>query len=49
MPFLMSLFWIVPFLICADVIIEPATALPLMASTTAIPPRTSPGVIFLRI
>jgi hypothetical protein len=31
-----------------DVMSEPAMALPLIESTTAIPPRTRPGVSFLR-
>ena len=49
MPFLMSLFWIVPSLIFADVISDPATALPLIANPTAMIPRTTPGVRRLRI
>ena len=38
--FLMSLPVIVPSLICADVILEAATALPLMATTNAMTPST---------
>ena len=42
-PFLMSLFWIVPSLICDDVISEPATALPLIARTMAMTPENDAG------
>ena len=38
--FLTSLVVIVPSLICADVILDAATALPLMATTNAMTPST---------
>src|SRR5689334_1934653 len=48
-PFLMSRPWIVPSLIFAEVISEPAAAVPVHAKTTAMDPRTTPGLRCLRI